>query len=184
MRGASDGKPELADGIDGVAELGDGTPIIQLPASGGDGGDDGGGGSGGRDSSPKRGGWPKGRKRGSKPAGVTGTARKTTETVALKPAGISALLYGIHSMLAKLSASPELDLSKEESDELAAHIVAVARHYPALRSSEKIADIGNLLMVGGGIYGMKFIALRARKASGKSAAEFWHVGDAIPAAAD
>lgn len=68
------------------------------------------------------------------------------------------MLFGVHSMLAMITKTPELMLSEGESALLAKAAMDVAQHYP-IGASEKTMAWANLAMVAGGLYGSRVVAV-------------------------
>lgn len=73
-------------------------------------------------------------------------------------------------MLAALTRVPELQLSDEEAAKLGEGAANVMRHYDVGPQTQKAVDWTNLFMVLGMIYGTRFVAVKHRRASEKSAA--------------
>ena len=108
------------------------------------------------------------KKRGRKPGSTN--VNSSTKKTGVDVVGIEALLFSIHTMLAAATATPELSLSREESNQLALAISNVSRHY-AINASAKAVDWSNLLLTLGAIYGSRIIILRLKAQSGKKSHE-------------
>lgn len=152
------------NGITGdTATAGDGTIIVEPrdiePGSGSDS-------AAGSSEQPKR----RGRKPGSK---------NSAKASALDISGVELLLYSTHNMLAALSKTPEIALSKEESNLLATAVVDVSKHYEFMSkvSAEAIAWT-NLVQVAALIYGPRIVAFRAsrKKATPADANNVYPIG--------
>lgn len=101
-------------------------------------------------------------KRG-RPKGSTNKTSKSTKKTSVDLGPFSACILGIHSMLASISRTPELELDEGESEKLAKASAAVMRHYVELDVSQKAADWTNLFLALGGIYGPRLVARKFRK---------------------
>lgn len=102
------------------------------------------------------------KKRGRKPG--SGKQQQKQADYSQDIGGISALLLGIHGFLQ--TTIPEMELSKDEADELANAINRVERHYPAVAAvlSGKIMDHIALAAIAAKVYGPRFAAIKIRKA--------------------
>ena len=101
---------------------------------------------------PKRG---RGRPKGS------GKAQKETVR-AVGFEGVAGILIGLHSMLAGIARSPELELSESEAEKIAKASVHVARLYN-IETTEKAAAWANLAGALGGAYIPRIIAINVRR---------------------
>ena len=106
-------------------------------------------GDSGNGDSPKR--------RGRKP----GTKNKPKNSTANLTAGLESLLLSVHQIGASFLSMEELALDEKEAKLLADAIQGVAEHYP-LTLDPKYLAVGNLVMVGVGIYGTRIFAYRNR----------------------
>lgn len=77
-------------------------------------------------------------------------------------------LFYAHSLLAKATKTPELELDKTEAETLAKSAMNVMQHYN-IKASQKAIDWGNLLLTMVIIYGGKFHAVHARQEASKKA---------------
>lgn len=107
------------------------------------------------------------RKRG-RPAGSK-NASKAQKTGKIDLGPFSGCILGIHTMLASISRTPELELDEAESEKLAKASSNVLRHYVDLDVSQKAADWTNLFMALGAIYGPRVFAHKMRKAKEREA---------------
>lgn len=104
---------------------------------------------------PKRG---RGRPKGSgKSAGAGAT--KTATPLDLNFVQFS--LMGIHTMLASVTKTPELELNDDEAERIAKSIQNVAQYYPVYVDAKTQAWMA-LIMTAGAIYGSRGIAIAAR----------------------
>jgi hypothetical protein len=71
-------------------------------------------------------------------------------------------------MLAAICKTPELELGKEESENLANATANVAKHYD-ITASEKALDWGNLCLTLGVVYGPRFVMINARRKEERAA---------------
>lgn len=115
--------------------------------------------------SSDRAGIPGTRRRG-RPPGSTNRPRDTSETQAdlsLRNSltNIEDLLTSIHWGTARLLDMSELELSADDSRQLSRAIKECLRHYQFNIDPKKMA-LGNLLMVAGGIYGPRAVAIYRR----------------------
>jgi hypothetical protein len=101
---------------------------------------------------------PQRRKRG-RPAG------STAATKASKPrniaTGIEKMLFSIHMIGAGLFSTPELVLTPDETEAYAAAVADVASYYNAAIDPRTLAWV-NLVMVAGGLYGSRMVAIHHR----------------------
>lgn len=81
-------------------------------------------------------------------------------------------------MLAHAIKTPELALTKEESEQMATAAANVARHYD-VRASEKAIDWANLCLALGVCYGTRFVAISSRKKEERRAATTAQTGIAL-----
>src|SRR6185369_6211944 len=88
------------------------------------------------------------RKRG-RPAGSTNSKGKKSNSTQ----NLEGLLYGLHGMLAAISHTPELELSKEESETLSSAIQGINDLYDVPVVPPWVTAWGNLAFAVGGIYG-------------------------------
>jgi hypothetical protein len=77
---------------------------------------------------------------------------------------LSEVIFSAHQMLSGFVA--ELELDKDESDKLAGAVKEVGRFYGATFDPKKVA-IFNLCLVAGGIYGVRFFAIKNRLQASK-----------------
>lgn len=110
---------------------------------------DGNGGGSGTDSSSGT-----GKRRGRKP----GTRNKAKAV----QGDLTSMLFGVHQMCAALLKVPELALDEAEAKRLNDAAVEVMRHYTDVSLPPEIVAWFNLAMVGGIIYGPRYIAYSVR----------------------
>jgi hypothetical protein len=110
----------------------------------------------------------------------TGTSKKP-EKVALDLSGLAGLFAGMTAALSANRDIPELEVSQEESEDLAAKAQAVLRHY-SVESTQKGVDIITLLGCVGGIVSTRVAAytlrLKMEKQEAAGANHFGYVGPA------
>lgn len=157
-----DGDDTLAAGSAENADNGEPVPLIN-PAEiignrGGDTGSDTGSDTGG---GKRKAGWPKGKKRGA------GKEGKTAENLAVTPGRIDLdslnfTLFYAHSIIAKATKNPELELERDECKNLSDACMNVMQHYN-IKASQKAIDWGNLLLTMTLTYGSKIHAINERK---------------------
>lgn len=118
-----------------------------------------------------------GKPRGSK---GTGTAKKS-EKVALDLSALAGLFAGMTAALAANREVPELEVSEEESEQLAARAQAVLRHY-SVETTQKGVDMIALFGCIGGIVstrvGAYTLRLKMEKQEAAGANHFGYVGPA------
>ena len=130
-----------------------GLPVESFGA-GGSGGDNGSG-----TTTDGNAGEPERKRRGRKPGSVnTGTKKKGAPDLA----GVTLILASVHGLAAIMLDTPELALADSEAKVLSTSICEVMKHYPT-EASEKALAWTNLVIVAGGIYGTRIMAIRARK---------------------
>ena len=132
-----------------------GIPIEQFgsrPASGG-------GNSEPSDGSPVE---PERKRRGRKPGSTNATSASSKKKGAPDLAGVTLILASVHGLAAIMLDTPELALADSEAKVLSTSICEVMKHYPT-EASEKALAWTNLVIVAGGIYGTRIMAIRARK---------------------
>lgn len=123
-----------------------GTEGFVNPASVGENGSDPGG-------QPRRG---RGRPKGSGRKAQTETVRS------LGVDGVAGILVSVHSMLAAISKSPELELSEDEAAKIAKAAIAVADLYD-LQTTKKATAWANLMGCLGAAYIPRFVSVNVRK---------------------
>ena len=96
------------------------------------------------------------RRRGRKPGGRNRTPQQSTKEVSQDLTG---LLFSLHLMGAAICKTPELQLTKEEAEELGKAVARVNKEYGIQIISSKAAALINLAIVGGTIYGPRSIAI-------------------------
>lgn len=106
------------------------------------------------------GGQPARRGRG-RPKG-SGTKQKTETGRTLGADGVSGILLSVHSMLAIIAKSPELELSEVEADKIAKATIAVAKLYN-VETTEKAAAWANLIGCVGAAYIPRAISINLRR---------------------
>lgn len=131
-----------------------GNPVID-PAAIDAAGDTGGGGSGDANSTGK----PKRKYTRRNSAG-------NTKASPLNINGVENILYSMHMMLSGITKTPELLLDKAEANAMAIAMAEVSKHYD-VAVAQKSLDWANLLMVVGGIYGTRLVAIRMRNSREK-----------------
>lgn len=159
----NDREPAIGNAVDPNEIGGTGLPD-------GIGGNGGTGGSGGNDGgnepaelAPRRkGGWPKGKPRGSR------TASAAPRQAKLDVNAVERILLSIHFGVAVAIQAPEIQLTEPEAKAYAEAVAAVARHYD-IGASAKALDIFNLVTTMGSIYGVRVMAVVARKDAEKRA---------------
>lgn len=113
------------------------------------------------------------RARASKPAGSGSAVDRATrkrENAQKASQNLGLLLHGIHGMLGAIAQTPELKISAEESQKIAAAVVEVQEHFDVAIISPKFAAIGNLAATLAGVYVPRFIGMKARLAAEKKKA--------------
>jgi hypothetical protein len=78
------------------------------------------------------------------------------------------MLMTAHGMLSGITRVPELQLAQAESDELAKALSTVNKYY-GVEASDKTIALLNLALVGGMIYGTRFVAIRERRSQARAA---------------
>ncbi len=68
---------------------------------------------------------------------------------------------GIHTMLASIAKTPELELTDEECERIAKAMQNVAQYYPVYVDAKTQAWMG-LIMTAGSVYGTRVFAILAR----------------------
>lgn len=113
----------------------------------------------------RKGGWPKGKARSAGPAGGPGKIREKVDITKVDISGVEKVLLSIHSHLATLSATPELELEQEEAAKLARAGLDVYKHYATFFPSvtEKTVDLGAAVYALWSIYGTRVMAINLRK---------------------
>lgn len=101
------------------------------------------------------------RKRGRKPG--TGKAQASGT---IDPDNIEVLLFNVHSMLAMMTGIGQLELNQQEAGTLAKAVCTVQAYYPTHISAKSLAW-ANLVMVAGGIYGSRAVAVWAENQAEK-----------------
>lgn len=109
----------------------------------------------------------RGRPRGSR----NGSAKRTPKQSSTSSKNLESILLSAHTMLAVICKTPELALSEDESKQLADAVERVNSLYDFSVVSEEAMAWINLAMVGGSIYGPRYIAANIRKRVEKAQAQ-------------
>jgi hypothetical protein len=103
------------------------------------------------------------RKRGRPAGSKNATGKSTTKEVS---EDLTSILYSLHAMGAAMLKTPELELTPDEAERLGKAVNRVNREYGNIVMPPKTAATINLLIVAGGIYGPRLIAIRNNKKKG------------------
>src|SRR5581483_10488746 len=95
------------------------------------------------------------------------TARERQQQKEKGSQNLETLLLSTHTMLALISKTPELQLTKDESTKLAEAINEVNALYDFSVLPPEVMAWINLLIVAGGIYVPRFIAVKVKKGTKK-----------------
>lgn len=102
----------------------------------------------------------RGRPKGSK----NRTAKQKKETVSLDTASaLASAVFAIHTGLAIIAKTPELELDENEADKITKAGLGVARHYANVQMTEKAADWVALFSALGAVYGPRWMAIKIRR---------------------
>lgn len=110
-----------------------------------------------------------GKRKPGRPAGSGKKEERKIETPGkLDLDSLNFTLFYAHSLLAKVSNTPEIALDESEAKTLAASAMNVMQHYN-IKASQKAIDWGNFVLTAGILYAGKFHAISVRKESEKKA---------------
>lgn len=93
--------------------------------------------------------------------GKSTTTDGEKESVHLSRISLTDLLFSIHLMGAEFLSTPELELDRDEAKKLGDAITEVGKYYNVSFDPKKVA-IFQLAITAGGIYGVRFVAIRNR----------------------
>lgn len=97
-------------------------------------------------------------------SGGTGTAKTAAKGASLDLSAYAGLWAGLHVQVAKLTATPELAITLDDSKAFLTAVQNVARHYPIV-ATQKALDWGALIITTSLIYTPRVIAIRQRLAA-------------------
>jgi len=99
---------------------------------------------------------PTGKRRGRKPGSKNRVQQQPTKEVSQD---LTTILWSAHFMLAKLIHVSELELTKDEAEELGKAVARVNKEFGVQIMSPKTAALVNLGFVGAGIYGTRAMTI-------------------------
>lgn len=98
-----------------------------------------------------------------------GRAKRTAADQKTGADNITRLLYALHVGIAKLTETPEMELTEPEAETLGGAVYGVASLYKPSWLTEEAEAWGNLIIVCAAVYGPRLIAARSRKDREKDA---------------